>query len=111
VDEVLDLLADLVLVERDHDASEVVEALTDADDPLGLDQRIRALGGEVAAMLGDRQPVAPLATATDRDDALVAGRGDQPEPGAGALDERVGAQRGRVPDRLRARAGVLEGLA
>src|SRR4030095_16551267 len=30
---------------------------------------------------------------------------------AGALDERVGAQRGRVADRLRARQRVLEGLA
>src|ERR1700759_204945 len=91
---------DVVLVEVEHSGARVVDALPDRADQALRDQRHRprAAGQVVTAQLVQAFAVA---TAPGQRDGRLETRGDQgADPRPAPFDQGVGAEGGRVPDRI-----------
>jgi len=98
VHEVSDALAYFVGRERHQDLAGVGDPLAHGRYLLGWNERLRALGAcEVTGHRG-RQPVTPLTAAADTHRVGVPHGGDEPQSRPAALDQGVGAQRGRIAD-------------
>ncbi|MPL89786.1 hypothetical protein SDC9_35828 [bioreactor metagenome] len=118
VDQRLQLLAQLVGVEGADHPAVAVKPLGQAHHHVGGDQRLGLADHRHVADLVEGHAVGPAARAADEDRVLEARGGDQPEARPLALDQRVGADRGGIAQRLdlaeeavRRQTGALAELA
>ena len=100
VDELTHDVSDVLRVEPRDDLPGRVDALPDRADQASGDERLGALGGRQVLLHRGVESLAVTATAGQRDGVLETVGDDGAHLRALALDERVGAQRGRVAHRV-----------
>ena len=98
----------LRLVEFYDDFSKTIHALGNASDQPFRHDRARLRGLGEVHHLADVAPAVAARAAHDVDGVLVAARGDEPDPRAFLLDDRVGADRGAVREEGDVAAEMVE---
>ena len=96
----------VVGAQRHQHPAEAVDPLADPDPQRAGHQVVGAAGPGAVDLHLQGHPVGPGPGPGHVDGVLLAGGGDQPHPGAGALDQGVGAHRGGVLDHIGGGEGV-----
>ena len=110
VDEAPDLLADVLFVHPEQRFALVIHAFLDTDDELRRHERFRTIS---AGQIGLRREVEAVAVATrthQRHRGLITGGGQNTDPRAIALDQRIRPERRAVTHRIDGLQHLAESL-